>query len=78
MITDVSGQPVAPILNSHLLGPIFLDYWTVEDETDKLSRNIGNQPLTHAAYYPTERRPQYAYYRVLILCERSEVCMAET
>jgi len=78
MITDVSGQPVFLILNSHLLGPIFLGYWTVEDENDKPSRNIGDQPRTHAAYYPTERRPQYAYYRVLLLCERSEVRMAET
>ena len=37
MITDVSGQPVTPILKDHLLGPI-LDYLTVEDETDRPSR----------------------------------------
>jgi len=78
MITDVSGHPIAPILKGHLLGPIFLDCLAVEDETDRPSRKIGNQPLTHAAYHPTERRPQYAYYNVLIPCERSEDCMAET
>jgi len=38
MIIDVSGQPVAAISKGLRLGPIFLDYLTVEYETDRPSR----------------------------------------
>jgi hypothetical protein len=55
MIADVSGQPVAVFLKGHLLGPIFLDYLTVEDEIDRSARNIGNQPLTTLPIIPKSK-----------------------
>jgi hypothetical protein len=47
MFTDVSGQGI---------GPIFLDFLTLEDGTDTLSRKIGKQLPHDAAKYPTRQQ----------------------
>jgi len=44
--TEVSGHPIGPIAKGQALIPICL---TVEDGTDKLSRNVGKKLPIYAA-----------------------------
>jgi hypothetical protein len=50
--TDVSGQRFGPILN----GQEILDFSTLEDETDSLSRNVGKDYHSTLRNIPEERR----------------------
>jgi len=47
-LTDVSGQPIGPTLK----GQVFLDYLTLEDGTDRLSRNVCRELLFYPALNP--------------------------
>jgi hypothetical protein len=41
LVTDVSVPPVGTTFNGHVIHEEF-DCLTLKDETDKLSRNVGN------------------------------------
>jgi len=47
VVIDVSVHPIAPIL----------DCWTLDDETDRLSRNVYNNCQYTLRNIPEERRP---------------------
>ena len=53
-VTSISGQPIS--LKRCL---------TLEDRTDRLPRNISNQPPTYVAKYPKRTRPQLQGRRCL-------------
>ena len=53
LVTDVWGQPV---------GPIFLDYLTLEDGSDRLPRNVGNCKPIYAADTPEDRRSNLMHF----------------
>jgi hypothetical protein len=41
LVTDISGQPISPIF--------YLECLTIEDGTDSLSQNVGNELPINAA-----------------------------
>ena len=63
VVTDVSGQPIGPILN----GQSLLDCLTLEGGTDRLSRNDGNYQLT-PLNIPKELRPHLHRTGIMNLC----------
>ena len=42
-LTDVSGQPIGTVFRVNLLG-----FFTLKDETDRLSRNVGTESPHYA------------------------------
>jgi hypothetical protein len=46
------GQPVGRILQVQEIQETFLDFLTLEDETDTLSRNVVKELPVYAAYIP--------------------------
>jgi hypothetical protein len=52
-VIDVWGQPV---------GPIFLDYLTLEDGSDRLPRNVGNYTPIYPADNPEGRRSNLIHF----------------
>jgi hypothetical protein len=41
IFTDVSGQRIGPIFKAQEVQVVFLDFPTLEDRTENLSRNVG-------------------------------------
>jgi len=57
VITDVSGHPIGHIFKGQeIQDDSFLDFLTLEDGTDRLSRNVVKALALHAAWYPTRAR----------------------
>jgi hypothetical protein len=50
LVTDVSKEQIDPIFKG-VLGSL-----TIEEGTDKLYRNVGNQMLNHAVSYPKKAK----------------------
>jgi hypothetical protein len=48
VVTDVSGQPMRPVFKAQVVKvqSFFLDYLTLQDEKDRLNRNVGNYHST--------------------------------
>ena len=49
IITDVSGQPIGNFFKSQALQEKRLDFLTLENGTDRLSRNVGTELPFYAA-----------------------------
>ena len=53
VITDVSEQHIRPIFTGQQVQILF-EFLTLEDGTDRLSRNVGVELSLYVAYYPKE------------------------